>query len=272
MKKRNITLYRDAVNRPKEVHEILQEQLYTAQKEHERPSLELFLSAFTAGLEIGFSVFFMGIMYTLFAGEVTASQLHLIVSVFYPIGFIFVIIGKSQLFTEHTTLAVMPVLNRDASIRSLLRLWGIIYGGNILGGLVFAVLLALVPAEMGLISDESLVHLAAKLTGHRPYVIFGSGVIAGWLMGLLSWLVTSSQETISRIFQIFLVTTVIGIGSLHHSIVGSIEVFSAMLIDPSITFSAYGITQIWSTLGNLAGGVIFVAFIKFSHVRPGKEV
>ena len=95
-----------------------------------------------------------------------------------------------------------------------------------------------------------------------------SGILAGWLMGLLSWLVTSAQETISRILIIALITSVIGIGGLHHSIVGSIEVFAAVLTSDAVNLKDYAHVQIWSTLGNIMGGVVFVAFVKFSHVNP----
>jgi formate/nitrite transporter FocA (FNT family) len=87
-------------------------------------------------------------------------------------------------------------------------------------------------------------------------------------MGLLSWLVTSSQDTLSRIVIITLITSVIGIGGLHHSIVGSIEVFTACLTSIEITWVNYLHVQTWATLGNIIGGVVFVAFVKFSHANP----
>jgi formate/nitrite transporter FocA (FNT family) len=90
-------------------------------------------------------------------------------------------------------------------------------------------------------------------------------------MGLLSWLITSSQETISRIIIITLITTVIGIGGLHHAIVGSIEVFTALLTSKSVSIEDYLHVQLWATIGNIIGGVVFVAFVKFSHVNPRRK-
>ena len=256
-----------ALNRPKKIYEILSEQIETALDGHNRSKAELLFSSFSAGLEIGFSIFLMGTLHTLFSGSLDPSQLHILLSIAYPLGFVFVIIGRSELFTEQTTLAVLPVLNRNASLKNLLVIWVIIYSGNLIGGYVFSFLLSWLPVRMGIISSSSLAALAHNLTDYSWYIILGSGVLAGWLMGLLSWLVTSSQETISRIFIIVLVTTVIGIGSLHHSIVGSIEVFTGMLVSESITGFDYLNTQFWSTLGNIIGGVVFVALIKFSHVN-----
>ena len=75
--------------------------------------------------------------------------------------------------------------------------------------------------------------------------------------------VKTGQETISRIIIIVLITSVIGIGGLHHSIVGSIEVFTATITCEGITWSDYINAQVWSTLGNIIGGVVFVAFLKY---------
>ncbi len=268
MTKRQQKDLKEALNKPKQINEILNEQIETAMHEHNRSHQDLFLSAISAGLEIGFSVFLMVAIYTLFHEIVHPSVMHVLIAFAYPLGFIFVIIGKSELFTEHTTLAVIPVLNRNATIKSLLILWGIIYFGNLVGGYVFGYILSILPQELEVIEYNTFEVLARSLINHPWYMILLSGTLAGWLMGLLSWLVTSSQETISRIIIIALVTTVIGIGGLHHAIVGSIEIFTAMITSKSVTLGNYLHVQIWSTVGNIIGGVVFVAFIKFSHVNP----
>ena len=271
MSKRAIRL-RDALNRPKNVEEILNEQIETAMREHDRSHLNLFLSSISAGLEVGFSVFLMAVIYSLFFGHVHPSVLHIMLALSYPLGFIFVIIGKSELFTEHTTLAVIPVLNRNATVKSLMALWGVVFSGNILGGALFGIIMSIVPVRMGIVDPSSFEQLALKLTNHPWTIIIGSGILAGWLMGLLSWLNTSAQETISRIALVVLVTTVIGIGGLHHAIVGSIEVFTACLTGNQISWGDYLTVQIWTTLGNIVGGVVFVAFLKWSHAASGKAV
>lgn len=255
-----------ALNKPKTVDEILNEQIETAMHEHDRPNFNLFLSSTSAGLEIGFSIFLMAAIHSLFYGVVHPSLLHVLLAMAYPLGFVFVIIGKSELFTEHTTLAVIPVLNGNVSLKKLMVLWGIVYGGNLLGGYVFGYILSILPGRMEILDPGSFEILAKKLTDHPWNIILGSGILAGWLMGLLSWLITSARDTISRILLVGLITTVIGIGGLHHSIVGSIEVFTAVLTSQAVTWTDYFTVQLWATLGNIIGGVVFVAFIKFSHV------
>lgn len=262
---------KEALNKPKKIDEILQEQIETAMHEHNRSNQDLFLSAISAGLDIGFSVFLMAAVFTLFNGLIHPSLLHMVLAFAYPLGFIFVIIGKSELFTEHTTLAVIPVLNRSAKVKSLLVLWGVVYAGNLLGGFVFSYILSLLPAGFDFVEYATFETLARKLIDYPWHIILVSGILAGWLMGLLSWLITSSQDTISRIVIIILITSVIGIGGLHHAIVGSIEIFTALITSSNVTIGDYLFVQLLATVGNLIGGVVFVAFIKFSHVNPRRK-
>ncbi|NJO02657.1 MAG: formate/nitrite transporter family protein, partial [Bacteroidia bacterium] len=251
----------------KEIEEILNQQIKAALREHNRPRLGLFLSAFAAGLEVGFSVFLISTMHNLLVDQVSAAVLQIVLALSYPIGFIFVVIGRSELFTEHTTLAILPVLTGSTTKRRLLVLWSTIFVGNLVGGYLFSAILINLSPNLGIASEETFVALAHHAIRHESGVILLSAIVAGWLMGLLAWLVTASTETISRIVIIVLVTSLIGIGGLHHSIVGSIEVFTGMVTSPSIHFSDYLNFQLWTTLGNLIGGVFFVALIKYGHTR-----
>ncbi len=258
---------REEMQKPKTEGEILKEEIELGMREYRRSKFGLLLSAFAAGLEIGFSVYLMGILHHMYAGVVSPQNLVLLMALAYPVGFIFVTLGRSELFTEHTTLAVLPVLNRSAGVKDLLILWGIIYAGNLLGGYIFALVVGDFAPVMESVSRESFTFLAQTRINYNWSVILGSSIGAGWLMGILSWLVTSSQDTISRIFIIILVTFLIGLGGLHHSIVGSIEVFTGMLCSKSITFAGYLRFQFWATIGNAIGGIVFVAIIKYSHVK-----
>ena len=74
MRKREKDL-KEALNKPKQIKEILDEQIQTAMHEHNRSNQDLFLSSISAGLEIGFSVFLMAVLYTLFGGLIHPSLL-----------------------------------------------------------------------------------------------------------------------------------------------------------------------------------------------------
>jgi formate/nitrite transporter FocA (FNT family) len=254
-------------DKPKGARQILQEQIETGIGEYNRTGFSLFLSAFAAGLEIGFSLLLMGALYTLYAGRVDDSSLHLVISLSYSLGFIFVMMGRSELFTEHTALAILPVLNNQESLKKLGKVWVLVYFGNIIGGYIFSLMIVYLGPKIGFVSLDAFHHLATDLVDHSGTTIFYSGILAGWMMGLLGWLWTSAQETIGRIFIIVMITSVIALGGLHHCIIGSIEVFSGLLSGQGVNASDYIKFQSWATLGNALGGVVFVAILKFSHAK-----
>jgi formate/nitrite transporter FocA (FNT family) len=104
---------------------------------------------------------------------------------------------------------------------------------------------------------------------HAAMPIFLGGLLAGWLMGLLSWLVTAARDTISQIVIVWVIASVIGFAHLQHPIVGSVEVLAAVFSKQGVTMDDYGRFLLWSTIGSALGGVVFVALVKFSHVSLG---
>lgn len=249
---------------------ILQHTQEHALTQLERNSRGLMLSGISAGLDIGFSVLLMAIILTAFTGVFPEPVVHFMVANMYPIGFMFVVLGRSELFTEHTTLAVLPVLQGLSSIKKLLRLWGIVYFSNIVGGLLFAVILFYFAGQLHFLKGWALENIALKMLQYDSLSTLLSAALAGWLMGLLAWLVAASRETISQIFVIFTVTAAIGLAGLPHCIVGNIEIASAMFIG-KVSFVQYIQFLIPVTIGNTIGGALFVAVLKFGHTTHSGE-
>jgi formate/nitrite transporter FocA (FNT family) len=259
-----VVTYHQMSDQPKEGEDVLKEQYASSIVEYRKSKSTLFLSALTAGLEVGFSIVLMGLFYTTFVETVNEKVLHLIVSFGYPLGFIFVIIGRSQLFTEQTSLAMIPFLRGVVSLGELIRLWGVVLIGNIIGGTLFGLFIAWIGPKRGVIKAEAFTEFAHALTEPNWYIILGSAILAGWMMGLLGWLVTTAQETISRVFAIVLVTFVIGYGKLHHCIVGTVELVSGLVHSTDPNLLVYGSTLGFAILGNIIGGAFFVAVLKYS--------
>ena len=87
-------------------------------------------------------------------------------------------------------------------------------------------------------------------------------------MGLLSWLVAAARDTISQIVLIWLITTSIGLAGLHHAVAGTVEVLSGAFSHQGVSAYDFGRFLLWTTLGNISGGVVFVAIIKYGHASP----
>lgn len=253
---------------PKEPYEIMVEQIEAGLKEHRRSNIGLLISSLSAGLEVGFSILVIGIIYTLFKTEVNPGKLYLMMALVYPIGYIFVIIGRSELFTEHTVLATIPVLNGEASFKSLFNLWIIVYVGNLIGGYLFGTIVLQFNAGKHLISLDFFHFVSQKMVAYSSINILVSSIMAGWLMGTLSWLLSSAQDTLSRVAMIFFITFIISIAGLHHCIVGSIEIFMAYFANANdISGLEFLKFQGLSTVGNIIGGVVLVALVKYAHSK-----
>lgn len=263
---------RDGATQPqKSYHTILVQEITAGLAELKRPRLGLFLSSLSAGLDIGFSLLLMATMLTLLTGHVSEAVRAIVVANMYSVGFILVILGRSELFTEHTALAVLPVLDRRSSLSELAGLWGIVFGGNIIGAAVFAVLVWWIAPQLHIVEPWTLEHIAEPLVRPPWWLIFLSAVLAGWLMGELAWLLAASRDTISQIVCVWIITTVIGVAHLHHCVVGTVEVLAGVLAGESIGMADFAHFLLWTTLGNALGGVVFVAMIKYGHASRSSD-
>ena len=163
------------------------------------------------------------------------------------------------------------MLHREASLSELGRVWGIVYTSNLVGGGLFAWLIVFISPQLGTVNPENFGTLATSLVAYTPEVTLVSGVLAGWLMGLMTWLVAAGRQTISQVVFVWMIAFVIGISHLPHSIAGSVEVllgvFSQQAI-PAIQFLSF---LLWSTVGNIIGGTVFVALLKYGHGIKGGQ-
>lgn len=259
----------EGVQKPKQ--EILAQEIQEGLKELERSADGLFLSGVSAGLDIGFGPFFMAVLYTVVGGAWGDPLTRIVIANAYAVGFIFVIGGRSELFTEHTSRASLPVIDGRATVRQLARLWGLVYAGNVLGGVVFAISMVWFAPAYGIADRSAFTAIASHLTAHDPSLVLAGSVVAGWLMGLLSWLLTAARESISRIAVVWLVTAGIGLARLPHCIAGNVEVLAGALVSPTISLADYVGFLALATVGNAVGGTVFVALLKYGHVVRGGE-
>ena len=251
------------VTQAKSHGEILKEQICEGQEVYKRSTSSILMSSLTAGLEIGFSYLLMCSLFYYYTDKIPEAGLFKIMAFVYPLGFILVVLGQSILFTEQTSLLTLPVLNRQHGLWSMLRLWGLVIVGNLIGGYLMGLVLIWIGPQLGIFDHDTIVDIGMHVAGYASTVILVSAILAGWLMGLLSWLVTSSKDTISRIFIIFMITATMAFTGLHHSIIGNIEVFSAFLAGPEVTLTNYLRFQSLALVGNAIGGAFFVALLKY---------
>ena len=243
-------------------HEILQAVLENARSELRRSVTKLFFSGIAGGITMGLT----GLAVAASRAVLGEGGWRDFVSYLgYPIGFIAVIIGRSQLFTENTLYPVVLVLDERRHLIRMLRLWGVVFLANVFGAWIFAVLLTKTPALRPDILSQ-MVHLGAEAASGNFSHFFWSGVVGGWLIALVAWTVSGSHWTIGQIAMIYILTFLVGIGRFSHCIASSCEILSAVDAG-SVAPQSYLQWLLATTSGNICGGVFLVSLLNYGQVR-----
>jgi len=245
--------------------DILENAIAEGLEQLNRPFLSLLLSALAAGLILGFSVMAVASVESLLLNKGEPISTRLLTAVVYPLGFVLCIMSGTQLFTEHTATAVYPILDRRGSVMKLFRLWVIVIAGNLCGALVSAGFLS--AADEVINARAGYLEIAHHLVAFTGGALFVSALLAGWLMALGAWLIMATPPTMSQMVSIYIVTFLIGVGGLHHSIAGSVEVFTAYMISDEFSLSEILRFIGMAIFGNMVGGSIFVALLNYGHIR-----
>jgi formate-nitrite transporter family protein len=236
----------------------------SGRNELERGSLALAFSGLAAGIGMGLTGLSVAIILAAI-GEGESQQL--IARLLYPLGFIVVIIGRAQLFTENTLYPVAVCLQerRWANVRDTLRLWSVVFVANVVGALVFAAIMTKTHALRPQIL-EHLTRLGKEAAEQPGSHLFWAAVVGGWLIALVAWVVTASHYTSGQLAMTWLLTFVVGAGRFAHCIAGSGEILSAVLAG-----QVAGSTYLWwlaiVTAGNILGGVLIVTVLNFGQVH-----
>ena len=236
--------------------EVFQRIVAAADEEITASNRELFFSGLAAGFAITITVLLYVSMTATTAGDPVLSVM------LYPLGFIYIIIGGYQLYTENTLPPVALTLERLASVPALLRNWIVVLAGNFLGGLGGAAALA----WGGVLSPEAAAVAAAiaqKGIETGSWSLFFKAVFAGLIVAGVVWVEYAARDTISRLVIIYLAFLAIPLGGLFHVVVSFTETMY-------LTFTGdlrlmVGLTEFVGPvlLGNTIGGVFLVTLVNY---------
>lgn len=224
-------------------------------------------SAFAAGLSMGFSLIAEGVLMSHLVDE---PWRPLIARAGYCVGFLIVILGRQQLFTENTLTVVLPLLLRKdlATLLRMLRLWAVVLAGNLVGTYLFALALAKV-ALFDEHTQQCLTTIGVAHMGAGFGTALVRGVFAGWLIALMVWLLPGAES--ARVSIIIILTYLVGICGFNHIVAGSTTMFF-LVATHVITWKAY-IAQFFlpTLIGNVIGGFALVAALGHAQVVGGRE-
>lgn len=234
--------------------------------ELERSNAALAWSGLAAGLSMGFSLLSEGLL----RSHLPDAPWRPLVSKFgYCIGFLVVVLGRQQLFTENTLTVILPLLRKKdlRTFGNVVRLWAIVLAANVVGALI----VAWVMGNTSVV--EPNVHQAMKELGlasmnHSFGTLVLRGIFAGWLIALMVWLLPFAET--ARVGVIIIITYIVGIGEFSHSVAGSVDAF--YLVTTGVkTFAQYFAYIGPILLGNIIGGSSIVAAIAHAEYISSGE-
>ncbi|KQM28235.1 hypothetical protein ASE57_05920 [Sphingomonas sp. Leaf11] len=244
------------------VHEVVRRQ---GIEELDRPAASLMWSGITAGIVIGLSLLGKALMET---AVPPGAWTPLLQSLGYSIGFVVVILGRMQLFTESTLSAVLP-LATDPSGRNLartLRLWGIVLFANLIGTLAFAGFAMF--GGLGAEQAAALVEVSGVVTKHVEMHGFLAGIPSGILLASVVWTLPSVEG--QKVTLIVLLAGLIDLGGFAHVVAGSAEMWVLLLHGD---LGAGGALAFFFPVlfGNIVGGSVLFALLAHAQVRTEIE-
>jgi formate/nitrite transporter FocA (FNT family) len=237
------------------------------EEELRRPTSALAWSGVAAGLSMGFSMVAMGLLR---AHLPDAPWRPLVASLGYSIGFLIVILGRQQLFTENTLTPILPLRARRSmsTLLHVLRLWATVFAANMVGALLFAWVVSSTSifdaATRQVFSDLGL----EALKGDFGNVVL-RGIFAGWLIAMMVWLLPVAE--VARVNVIIIITSLVALGGFTHIIAGAIEMFFLALSGAASWGAVIGGYILPTLIGNIIGGVALVAALNFAQVISGQE-
>jgi len=233
-----------------------------------RPAAALAWSGLAAGLSMGISF----VTEALLAAHLPRQAWTPLISrAGYSVGFLIVVLGRQQLFTENTLTVILPLMLRKDSLTCarVLKLWAVVLSANLLGTFLFAACLVKFVLFDSHVYD-ALREIGAAHIGSTFGIVFVRAIFAGWLIALMVWLLPGAES--ARVGIIIILTYVIGLGSFNHIVAGSTTVFY-MVVAHGLSFLVYFRQFFLPTLlGNIVGGVALVAALGHAQVVGGKEI
>lgn len=242
------------------IHEHIRQD---GEKEMERDAMALLWSAIAAGLSMGASLLAKGIFHVQLEGVPGGFLLE---NLGYTFGFIIVIMARQQLFTENTVTAVLPVMQNPtlSNVGLLMRLWGVVLLGNLIGTGVAAWAFEYMP-----IFDEetrdAFVKIGMEVMKNSPTEMFANAIISGWIIATMVWMFPAAGG--AKIVVIILMTWLIALGDTTHIVVGSVEILY-LVFNGTLPWSDFLWPFALPTLaGNICGGTFIFALMSHAQIR-----
>lgn len=256
---------------PPDPHQVYTDTLKEGRRRLDMPPLEQVSSAFIAGVTIVFGILALGVVASLFEPSTGPEAAKALGALAFGFGFVFLVMGRNELFTENFSGPVAAVIEPGARYGwlRLLRLWLVVLLLNLVGG---AVLIGIASVEGALppAATETLVHLAEDSAGKSVSASFARALLAGTLLTLLSFLLHAVDSATARIVLAFMVGFLVELGPFDHVVVTDLHLLFGRLNGGGVSWADIGTSLGVATAGNLIGGVLLITLTHTAQAKAAR--
>ena len=240
------------------VYEAIREE---GEGELKRSSAALAWDGLAAGLSMGFSLVAEGLLRSHLPD---AGWRPLVAKLGYSVGFLIIVLGRHQLFTENTLTAVLPFLQRKSAsaLAQVLRLWTVVLAANFVGALLFALVLARTELFEPNVR-QAFTEIGREALASWWALTFLKGIFAGWLIAMMVWMLPASES--ARFFVVVVMTYVVALGKFAHIIAGSVDTLYLVWAGEAGVGDYLG-WMLPTLAGNIVGGTTLVAALGHAQV------
>lgn len=203
----------------------------------------------------------------------------------FPVGFVMLVLLGLELATGNFALLPPAVLGRHITFARLLRNWGWVYLGNLIGSAVYALLFYLCITNFGasnggalgdqlrqIAQKKTLGYLATGASGWATALV--KAVLCNWMVTLGTVLALASRSTIGKIAAMWLPIMTFFAHGYEHSIVNMYVLPAGMLLGAPVSLKQWWLwNQVPVTLGNIISGAFFTgAALYFTYVAKPEAI
>ncbi|AEI42699.1 formate/nitrite transporter family protein [Paenibacillus mucilaginosus] len=212
------------------------------------------------------------------------TKLPLIGALVFPIGFVIIILLGLELVTGSFALIPLAVLEKKATVRSMLANFFWVILGHLLGSAVYAALFYAAVTNFGHIQDQNVIQTIIKTaeTKTNGYAalgydglaaVFAKAVLCNWMVTLGAVMAMTAQSTSGKILAMWLPILTFFAQGFEHAVVNMFVIPAGMMYGANVTLGGWWLwNQLPVLLGNFAGGLIFTGlFLYYTHSQKKKS-
>jgi len=253
---------------PEEIYELTREE---GKHRLERPFLEMASTALAAGLDIAMGVTVLTLLQAQLEHRLGTPAAHAVASVGFGIGFVFLIVGRGELFTENF---LVPLAGLDGKERNawwkVAELWTVSPVMNLAAGALMVLLLT-VHSVLPFGTGRAAIRTAETIHSNGWLALFASAIVAGGLMTAMTWYVEGQRSMGIRVTVAWIAGSILALGSFNHAIVVTVEQIYGIRYGAHIPWRFALENFFVAAAGNMIGGIGLVTLNRFTQARSGAK-